>query len=161
MNTSRPGGALALATFSAPHANSTLFVVADTSTVASLLTSIQKACTLDTDSSSKVPKPFDGSASEPQPEQVVQYYRASSVALLLYGYNNTDALMPQGADGGKTVVLPGWVDRTLLDCLNTTIGEAVPLFSGTDSSIYLPSVLGAIGGIVLFSLLLWGCKRSA
>lgn len=137
-------------------------MVSDTSTVSSLLTSIQKTCTLNTDSSSKVPKPYDGNASEPLPEQVVQYYRASSVALLLDGYNNTDALLPQGQDSGEAVPLPAWVDRTLLDCLNTTIGDAAPLFSATHSDVYVWAVLGAFGSFACALILWWvykGCTK--
>ena len=133
-------------------------MVSDASTVSSLLAFVPKACTLDADSSSKVIKPFDGNASEPLPEQVVQYYRASSVALLLDGYNNTDALVSQGPNGGEAVPLPAWVDRTLLGCLNTTIGEAVPLFGDTPSNAYVWGVVGGLGGFAVLLLLLWVCK---
>lgn len=133
-------------------------MVSDASTVSSLLASVPEACTLDVDSSSKVVKPFDGNASEPLPELVVQYYRASSCALLLYGYNNTDALLSQGPDGGEAVPLPAWVDRTLLGCLNITIGEAVPLFGDTPSNAYVWGVMGGLGGFAVSLLLLWVCK---
>ena len=132
-------------------------MVSDTSTVSSLLTSLPKACTLNADASSEVPKPFTGNTSEPLPEQVVQYYRASSVALLLDGYNNTDALLPQVLEG-EAVPLPAWANRSLLGCLNTTIGEAIPLFSDKRSNTYVWAVVGAGGGFVVVLLLLWGCK---
>ncbi|TFY68517.1 hypothetical protein EVJ58_g976 [Rhodofomes roseus] len=131
-NTSRPGGPLAEATFTSNTANSTFYVIADNSTVTSLITSISKNCSSSIGgASSKVPTPFNATASEPQPEQAIRYYRASSVTLLVDGYNNTDALAPGGGDASATAVpLPGWVDSSLLECLNDTIGEAVPLFSG-------------------------------
>ncbi|KAH9933031.1 uncharacterized protein B0H18DRAFT_985213 [Fomitopsis serialis] len=129
-NTSRPGGPLAEATFASKSANSTFYVISDKSTVASLITSVSKNCTLG-GGSSAAPSAFNATASEPQPEQAVQYYRASSVVLLLDGYNNTNALAEGGGDASATAVaLPDWVDHSLLACLHDTIGGAVPLFSG-------------------------------
>lgn len=127
-NSSRPGGPMAQATFTSNSTNSTFHVLSDNSTVASLINSIDSNCTVGS-SSSSLPFPYNGAnTSQPRPEQAVQYYRASSVALTLDGYNNTDALT--GANG--TVPLPSWVDNTLLNCLNDTIGLAVPLISSAD-----------------------------
>ena len=151
-NASRPGGPLAYAAFAAPQANSTFFVVSDTSTVSSLLTSLPKACTLNADASSEVLKPFTGNTSEPLPEQVVQYYRASSVVLTLDGYNNTAALSSDR--NAKVVPLPSTVDMQLLECLNSTIGEAVPLFSSAYA--VSPPRMAAVGPTVgLVMLVLW------
>jgi hypothetical protein len=63
------------------------------------------------------------------PEEVLQYYRASSVVLLLYGF---DSCVLNGTQNLNTSVapvisLPNGIDTTLLTCLNDTIGRAVPL----------------------------------
>jgi len=63
----------------------------------------------------------------------VQYYRASSVVLTLDGYNDTAALgenVTNAADPIYHVPLPNTTDTTLLNCLNETIGAAVPLADG-------------------------------
>ena len=111
--------------------------MADNSTVAALIGSISANCTIASNSST-APVPFNANASDPRPEQVVQYYRASSVALTLDGYNDTAALT--GDANATAVPLPTDIDTTLLTCLNDTIGEAVPLFEDSALSMPLPSV---------------------
>lgn len=126
------------AAFVSNTTNSTFHVVADNSTVTSLISSIDANCTLGASSSSSATA-FNGSASDPRPEQAIEYYRASSVVLTLDGYNNTVAL---GNDPNTTAVpLPSGVDTTLLNCLNFTIGEAVPLISSADTHVTAPSSL--------------------
>ena len=83
----------------------------------------------------------------PSPGEVVQYYRASSVALTLDGYNNTAAL--SGDANATAVPLPSNIDTTLLTCLNDTIGEAVPLFEDAAMRLPMPSV----GAFVLLCVL--------
>ncbi|KZP09696.1 hypothetical protein FIBSPDRAFT_873340, partial [Athelia psychrophila] len=91
-NTTRPGGPMAMATFILNSDNTTFWVIADNSTVAALITTIDTNCTLylsSASSPSPVPLSAVSSTSVPQPEQAVQYYRASSVVLSLAGYNNS------------------------------------------------------------------------
>jgi len=83
----------------------------------------------------------------PKPEQTVQYYRASSVALTLDGYNNTGALE---AEGTPDTPLPTNIDSGLLNCLNGTIGKAVPLVDSASLRMMTPSV-----GLVSFIWVLW------
>lgn len=147
-NTTRPGGALADATFTSSTSNSTFFIVADNSTVASLIDSISTNCTLG-NSSSTAPTLYNATDSEPRPEQAIQYYRASSVVLLLDGYNNTNAL---GNDTNATAVpLPSWVDQTLLTCLNDTIAASAPLFASAQGRLYAPN----LGGLVALVFVVW------
>ncbi|EJF55422.1 hypothetical protein DICSQDRAFT_175932 [Dichomitus squalens LYAD-421 SS1] len=129
-NSSRPGGPMAQAAFFSNSTNTTFHIVSDNSTVFSLIGSITMNCTVASNSST-IPSPFNGSATDPLPEQAIQYYRASSVALTLDGYNNTAALA-----GNETTPppLPSGIDTNLLNCLNATIGEAVPLFQDSSSS---------------------------
>lgn len=116
--------------------NSTFHVVADNSTVTSLISSILTNCSVDPLSA---PSAFNGSASDPRPEEAIQYYRASTVVLTLDGYNNTVAL---GSEPNTTAVsLPSCVDMTLLNCLNYTIGESVPLISGGNALLRAPHSL--------------------
>ncbi|KAI1787954.1 hypothetical protein LXA43DRAFT_1063932 [Ganoderma leucocontextum] len=125
-NSTRPGGPMAQAAFSSNTTNTTFHIVADNSTVVSLLASVRTNCTVASNSST-TSAPFNGAATDPLPEQAVQYFRASGVALTLDGYNNTDALA-----GNDTTPppLPSGIDTALLDCLNATIGEAVPPLRG-------------------------------
>lgn len=113
------------AAFSSNSSNTTFHVVADNTTVTALIASIDANCTVASNSST-VPLAFNGSATDPKPEQSVQYYRASSVSLTLDGYNDTSALSDDA--NATPVPLPSNIDTTLLNCLNDTIGAAVPLF---------------------------------
>ncbi|TCD60201.1 hypothetical protein EIP91_010551 [Steccherinum ochraceum] len=110
-NSNRPGGPLVTAVFTSATSNSTFRVI---------------NCTLGNNTSA-VPSLFDNSSSTapPLPEQAIQYYRASSVVLSLDGYNDTSALSDNQT--APDVPLPSWVDLTTMDCLNSTIGQAVPL----------------------------------
>ena len=64
------------------------------------------------------------------PQDAVQYYRASSVVLLLEGYNNTDALLATGS--GLVPPIPAIVSPYFLRCVNETIGTTVPLVGRAD-----------------------------
>ena len=118
------------AAFISNSTNATTFrVLADNTTVTDLITAIQSNCTSNlSGSSSTTPSAYEDSLTAlPQPEQSIQYYRASSVALTLDGYNNTGALSTEGTPDTS---LPSNIDTTLLDCLNQTIGAAAPLVDG-------------------------------
>lgn len=116
--------------FPSPSVNSTFRVIADNSTIQSLVTDIVANCSspLGTNNSF-VAYTYNDTSISPKPEQTIQYYRASSVALTLDGYNNTGVF---GDEGTPDTPLPSPIDTTLLNCLNYTIGEAVPLVSGAN-----------------------------
>ena len=118
--------------------NSTFHVVSDNSTVTALIPSIYANCTLGPGSSASATA-FNATASDPRPEQAIEYYRASTVVLTLDGYNNTVVLGNQ--PNTTAVPLPSGVDMTLLNCLNYTIGEAVPLISAASTQSVMPSSL--------------------
>ncbi|RPD60347.1 hypothetical protein L226DRAFT_469372 [Lentinus tigrinus ALCF2SS1-7] len=145
-NSSRPGGAEMQAAFTSRTSPSTTFhVVADNSTVVALIATINTNCSsLLNANSSKTPIAINGSATDPLPEQAVQYYRASSVVLTLDGYNNTAALT--GDANAKPIPIPANVDTTLLNCLNSTIGQAVPLFDSASAafSVSVPGIFSLI-----------------
>ncbi|KAG6849345.1 hypothetical protein H0H93_009265 [Arthromyces matolae] len=151
-NSSRPGGPLTTAIFvSSANSNTTFRLLADNQTAISLVADIQSSCGSDLNNSTSVFVPAsynDSFSSLPQPEQTVQYYRASTVALTLDGYNNTAVFEDQGT---PDVSLPSDIDTTLLSCLNSTIGAAVPLVGGA-SSLPVPSI-GVLGGVYVLWLL--------
>ncbi|KAF9259588.1 hypothetical protein L218DRAFT_874410 [Marasmius fiardii PR-910] len=132
-NTSRPGGALYTASFqsnSTGSAQTILRIFADNATIADLVTDISRNCSTYLTPQSGNAAPFNTSAPAPgpKPEQVIQYYRASSVALTLDGYNNTAVF---GSEGSKDVDLPSTVDSGMIYCVNQTIGVSVPLIDGS------------------------------
>ncbi len=143
------------AAFISPSSNATFHIVADNSTVASLIGSIRSSCSGKfTNSSSTSPSLYGGSTSDPRPEGAIQYYRASSVVLTLDGYNNTAALSDSSSNANaKPTPLPSYVDTQLLDCLNSTIGAAVPLLqSGSALAVPRPEMAGTLG---LAIVVLW------
>lgn len=117
------------AAFQSKSQNTTFRVVADNTTVVSLISSIAANCSSNLGNTTAItPTTYnDSSTGPPQPEQAIQYYRASSVALTLDDYNNTGAL---GSDGTPNTPLPSNIDTNFLNCLNDTIGAAVPLVDG-------------------------------
>ncbi|TFK82877.1 hypothetical protein K466DRAFT_499513 [Polyporus arcularius HHB13444] len=146
-NSSRPGGPMTQAAFYSNTTNSTFHVVADNTTVVALIASISSNCSF-ASNSSQTPSAFSGAATDPLPEQAIQYYRASSVVLTLDGYNDTAALT--GDANATAPPLPSTVDQSLLNCLNGTIGEAVPLIEDSAARMSVSS-LGAVG----FVYVLW------
>ncbi|KAJ7795503.1 hypothetical protein B0H13DRAFT_2245482 [Mycena leptocephala] len=112
-SSSRPGDRMTTATFRSNASEGTVFrIVFNNETVTALVTDIQANCSshLALDSISINNFTSDG---PPGPAQVIQYYRVSSAALTIDGYNNTAALDNRTAD--------------LLDCLNQTPGAAISL----------------------------------
>ena len=131
--------------------NTTFHVLADNLTTTSLIGSLTSNCSsLLASSTSTAASSFDPSQpGQPLPEQAVQYYRASSVVLTLDGYNDTAALSSD--ENAPDIPLPANIDMRLLDCLNQTIGLAVPLVNSAHTIRSAPSVMGM--GIILILLL--------
>ncbi|KAJ7702681.1 hypothetical protein B0H17DRAFT_1157389 [Mycena rosella] len=143
-NSSRPGGPQATAAFSSNTTGTTFRLVADNATTTFLAAAATANCS---SFLAPVPTPALGNASV-QPEQVVQYYRASSAALALDGYNNSAVSAPENATADTP--LPAGIDTSLLECLNATIGQAVPLVDGARAL----AVPGAGAGVVALVMLL-------
>jgi len=114
--------------------NATYHLVADNSTVSAILNALESNCSLSTHPTPALFNPQD--TSEPQPEQVIQYYRSSSIALTLDGYNNSaaDSSDPNAVD----TPLPSSLNSTFLVCINQTIAASAPIeddaSSGTATS---------------------------
>jgi hypothetical protein len=105
-------------------------------------------------------------SSRPKPEQVIQYYRASSFVLSLDGYNNTFALTSnapsnnnEGPKNMTMVPLPNTLNQTFLNCINSTIGGKVPLIVA--EPILGPGAITgiAIGGFFALIFLFLCCKH--
>ncbi|KAL4266827.1 hypothetical protein AB1N83_002733 [Pleurotus pulmonarius] len=118
-NSSRPGGVEVVATF-----------ISNSNDIRGNCSSSLAA------NSSTSPSAFDPNGL-PKPEQTVQYYRASSVALTFDGYNNTGALADEGT---PDTPLPPGLDITLLNCLNATIINNVPLVDAADALWSAPNL---------------------
>ncbi|KDR70411.1 hypothetical protein GALMADRAFT_76106 [Galerina marginata CBS 339.88] len=153
-NTSRPGGQLTTATFTSlvntttpytPSFNSTFRIFSDNATVVSLFDDLFTNCSsLIRSANSSTPY-----AGTPVPEQVVQYYRASSIALSLEGYDNTATY--SSSDNATDTPLPTDIDLALLNCLNQTIGLAAPLIDAA-SPHFAPNFGFSFVGLLL---ILW------
>ena len=119
--------------FTSASGNTTLRLVADNTTTTSLASIVGANCSslLSGNQSITAVASSSNSTSSPEPEQAVQYYRASSIVLTLDGYNDTDALQ---ANSSSHVPIPSWVNQTMLQCVNQTIGAAAPLISASSPS---------------------------
>jgi len=147
-NSSRPGGPLFDAPFQPPDGSNTYRILSDNTTVQSLIDSIKSNCSLSTTSISAVPynetDPF-----QPKPEQVIQYYRSSSISLTLDGYNNS-AVFSNDTNAPDTP-LPSGLNATFLDCLNQTIGAAAPLLEDAASPrVQVSGLLGLFWVVLCF-----------
>lgn len=120
-------------------------VQADNATVSALYPEIRTQCASFINDSNTAPVPDSGDLAHSGPEQAIQYYRASSVVLTLDGYNNTAISEPEGT---PDTPLPTNIDNDLLECINATVGEVVPLVDHvvalmvpTMTLVYLSSVV--------------------
>lgn len=142
---------MAASLFQSNATGTTFRLIADNDTVADLIPVVVKNCSsflVPASTNASAPAAFNETAEKP--EQVVQYYRASSVALSLDGYNNTAVFAPENSTAD--VPLPAGIDTNLLDCLNSTVGAAVPLVDG--ASTLSPPALGVLALILLLRTLL-------
>ncbi|KZV85904.1 hypothetical protein EXIGLDRAFT_653630 [Exidia glandulosa HHB12029] len=148
-NSSRPGGALYQVPIVSPSSASfvsTYHLIADHDTVTALISSISSNCTGISNAPLQA-SALASNASSLAPETAIQYYRASSVALTLDGYNNTAALSNDTSATAMTPI-PSAVNMTFLTCLNETIGASVPLVDSAHLGAH------ANVGLLIFSIAL-------
>ncbi|KIY63113.1 hypothetical protein CYLTODRAFT_403692 [Cylindrobasidium torrendii FP15055 ss-10] len=160
-NSSRPGGPQMTAAFQSNTTASIFRIVADNNTAVDLIDQIDASCSRYLTSSTADAVAYD--AALLKPEQVVQYYRASSAALALDGFNNTAALSESEPEKNLNVVVPEsvgipvantMVDIVLLACLNSTIGTTIDLAdsaSGMGIDASMPATV-MLGWIVFWAL---------
>lgn len=131
-------------------------IIGDNTSVTAVFDALVANCTVA--NSSTAITAFDPSPlTYPLPEQVIQYYRASSLALSLDGYNNTAALilnMPASNSSAPITMpdtpLPANVNMTFLACINLTTGASVPLVDAPGHKKLSASTIGGtIGGSLL------------
>ncbi|KAL5489863.1 hypothetical protein ACEPAI_4695 [Sanghuangporus weigelae] len=150
----RPGGNLVTALVKPSYNTSsvTYRLVGDNSSVVAVFDALVANCSV-VNSSSVLSSFTPSNTVWPLPEQVVQYYRASSFALSLDGYNNT-ATLPANAPASNSskpvemadTLLPSGLNMTFLSCVNYTIGASVPLVETPKkglSSGLIASIVGA------------------
>jgi hypothetical protein len=102
-----------------------------------------------------------------RPEQVIQWYRASSFALTLDSYNNTAALAANAPTSNTTTAssvpdsdFPVGLNATFLQCLMDTTSLAVPLIHykehhGLSRTAHNFIITGSVVGFGLLLAILW------
>ncbi|KAH6918327.1 hypothetical protein BKA70DRAFT_1394021 [Coprinopsis sp. MPI-PUGE-AT-0042] len=125
---SRPGGPQTVAIIPSANSgsNTTFRFLTDRDSVEAMKPILVQECgSMIQNNDNIATERYNGSTvTPPRPEQVVQYFRASTAALSLDGYNNTAIFEEEGT---PDVSLPANIDTSLLECLNKTIGDAIPL----------------------------------
>lgn len=115
-------------------------VLADATTVDALVDALRTECSAFLKETENIDD-YDGAGAEPpRPEQIIQYYRASSIALSSDTYNNSAAFSEN-----KTVIDSPFspLNFAALNCINSTIGAAAPLVDG--AIFQCPSSTGVHG----------------
>ncbi|QRV98225.1 catalytic domain thiamine pyrophosphokinase [Ceratobasidium sp. AG-Ba] len=156
-NSSRPGGPMQYAVVrssewpqentTAPINNATasFYIVGDADSVSAVMDALVSDCSVVNATGQNV----DDNNPAVHVEQAVQYYRSSSFMLALSSYNNTANLASNAPTDNNTAPppasadtpLPAGTNTTFLNCLNTTIGDAVPIMDAA------PGTLRAVGGL--------------
>ena len=154
-NSTRPGGPMVTWTYPSKAQGTTFYLVVDDDSANSVSYVLQKNCSHFLSSSfSNKPVPYSPSdPNSPKPEEAIQYYRASSAALMLEGYNNTAQLSDDTSL--PDTPLPTNIDMTLLTCLNETIGRAIPLVNAANPIAWNPGATGSAYAISSFWLLFY------
>ncbi|KAL5511199.1 hypothetical protein ACEPAH_4414 [Sanghuangporus vaninii] len=169
----RPGGALVTA-LAQPYydQNSVTFrLVGDNSSVTRVFDALVANCSI-ANLSSAITAFSPSPAVWPLPEQIVQYYRASSFALSLDSYNNSATLLVNAPASNDSLLsqipdtpLPFGLNMTLLECINSTIGASVPLADiesgkGLSSKAIAGIAIGGGSGVaILIVVILCACCR--
>ena len=140
-------------TYTSNTENTTFYLVSDTDTANNMVSVLQQNCSSILNSAvSNTPVPYNADdPNSPKPEEVVQYYRASSAALALEGYNNTAQLSDNTSL--PDIPLPTNIDTNLLTCLNETIGAAIPLVDAANPTAWNSGFTGSVYAINSFWLL--------
>jgi hypothetical protein len=155
MAMARPGGLLAVAQVStsdtsrwpeADPSNETYWIIGDRESLLFMMSNLVDRCHV----TPQWPRLFDPKAvNGTRPENVIQYYRASSFALAHLSFNNS--LTSTTSDWAP---LPAPLDTSrFLKCINGTIGSALPIMDSINRSqkpVGAAAVVAAlIGGLML------------
>ncbi|KDQ56799.1 hypothetical protein JAAARDRAFT_79229 [Jaapia argillacea MUCL 33604] len=166
--TQRPGGEITVAII-IPQASipsrEIYRIIGDQTSVSSVISSLISSCSVQNTSIT----PFNSSSDigvYPLPEQIIQWYRASSFGLSLDTYNNSASLPSNMPPSNSTPALPPNADtplplglnQTWLQCINTTIGASLPLADPprkTDVIEIVSLVLNSLGVTTIGIILIW------
>lgn len=149
-NTGRPGGAIKYVKIPSSKKKQTFRIVSDSATVSSLILDIKTKCGTNANAKfisvnkNAVGPAVDYDASVVRPESTVTYFRGSSIALELDGYNNSATFAATEGTVGDAPIPPD-LDILLMGCLRQTIEQAallVNVASSNDGSpkYYAPNV---------------------
>ncbi|TFK46613.1 hypothetical protein OE88DRAFT_1739236 [Heliocybe sulcata] len=171
--TARPGGHIATATIVGngfPGTTDIYRIIGDQLSVNAVMDALVTNCTV----KNATLESFDPRVyAYPRPEQIVQWYRASSFGLGLDSYNNTAAL-PSNMPSSNTSALPSLdsatrlpsgLNMTFLACINTTIAASVPLVDASGKkhlshNAIFGIVFGVLFGAAAILIVLYQvCKR--
>ncbi|CAE6439226.1 unnamed protein product [Rhizoctonia solani] len=154
-STERPGGpmyTISVYTTDAKYNTSDVYrILGDQDSVATVLAALKSNCSVAGGTVFNYdPTSDDLAHSLPRVESIIQWYRSSSFALSLDGYNNsasavTPAALSNNAHQLVTAMipatpLPSQLNRAFLDCVNYTTAASLPLIDAGFSN--LPPVNG-------------------
>lgn len=154
----RPGGNMTQYTLTPPFADATgnsFALYSDLNSVDAVYQSLMQSC--------GVQQPLATNFTL-NPNQTVAYYRGSSFALMLDGYNNEQPNISSTDNSNTTEVdqalapLPSTVNQTYLDCLNQTIVAQVPLVEeATSGALALTAFSSPLQFLLLLPAFLVAC----
>jgi hypothetical protein len=171
-STTRPGGPMsAISVYTTnPKYNTTdvYRILGDLGSVTTVLNALTTDCAVAGGTIfSYDPTSDDLAHSLPRVESVVQWYRASSFALALDGYNNSAALTSAAAISNSShqlvtalapaTPLPSTLNRAFLECVNSTVASSVPL---VDAGLSNLPPLNGLGLLFVLWTTLFVLKRS-
>ncbi|CAE6436597.1 unnamed protein product [Rhizoctonia solani] len=143
-STDRPGGPMRTAMVIAGHpkhnTSDVYRLLGDRDSINIVLSALHTSCGVASYSAFDYnPSVSDSPHSLPRIESIVQFYRTSSFALSLDGYNNSAAAVTPAAltnNTGQLVAsllpptpLPGYINQTFLACIDQTVGTSLPLLN--------------------------------
>ncbi|CAE6528263.1 unnamed protein product [Rhizoctonia solani] len=141
------------------NATASYYLVGDADTVSAVMEALVAQCSV----ANATGTPVDDNNSTVHVEQAVQYYRSSSFMLALTSYNNSASLPSNAPTDNNTAPLPPSADTplptgtntTFLNCLNETIGAAIPIMDAAPGALRATSGLNAVG---ILWLMIWLMK---
>lgn len=152
-NFTRPGGELVQMVLTPPNSTAQFLLVSDNYTVDQTKTVLSKNCT---GLNASDPTPFN-STGNILSENIFQFYRGDSAAVIIPGYDNTKEL----SDSPNLVPnppLPSNFSSSDWVCLNETIGASIPLMHGGSSHL-ARNIAVPIAVVFAVVALVWCCRK--
>ncbi|KAG8703335.1 hypothetical protein FRC11_010812 [Ceratobasidium sp. 423] len=166
-STDRPGGpmyTISVYTTDAKYNTSDVYrILGDQDSVGTVLSALRKNCSVAGGAVFNYdPTSNDLAHSLPRIESIIQWYRSSSFALSLDGYNNSASAVTVAALSNDThqlvtallpaTPLPSHLNRAFLDCVNYTTATSLPLIDAGFSNLPPVNELGLL--LVLWATLI-------